>query len=118
MKRLLLVLLVLIVGTTVFADDRSPIEKGDQNDPGISSPIVFPTVAKNQTRPGKAIVNFPDVENADPGGGELAQGSCNCKRYCSANGIQCTFTGDLANQCKINSNNTCGDCNKDCGVNN
>ena len=121
MKRAIVLLLCVLVVPVALSAEGNGRDAGREVVRGRGE---FPRVARRQDRPTSPRVKrnedcgtmgTPPCNIDDGGSGGLAQGSCNCKRACNANGIQCNFTGDWATKCKINSNNTCGQCEKDCG---
>lgn len=109
-----LFLVCLFVAVSTFAGEAATKDAAGQ--PALDAASgAFPKVAANQTRPSRLVTH--DIQYVDPGdGGGYSFGVCNCKRKCASNGVQCSFTGDTMNACKIKSDNRCEDCTKDCGT--
>jgi hypothetical protein len=111
--RVSLFFLCVFVTVSLFAGEAATKEAAGQPLLDAASD-AFPTVAVNQVRPNRLAAH--DVQHLDPGDGSYSFGACNCKRKCAANGVQCSFTGDTMNACKIKTDNHCEDCTKDCGT--
>lgn len=92
MKNLIVIVALLMVGTSVAAAEvRDARLEGRQTSSELSAPAskTFPAVAKNQTRPLR--FQTEEIQELDPYGGTgTSSGSCVKKHYCSGGSICAT----------------------------